>query len=199
MQSNNELPDVPEPFNLAEARRPIDLPDADNAFVAFAAAGQLLENPPNNQVDLDRFNLLDNAVLECDLKPITWSSASPGIRAYLKAKQPALETWREGSQRPDGLYYQPDKMSIDSTMELIPDAAVLSGMAALEGSRLEDAGDREGAWKWYRAILRCSRLIGRHGMLVQRNFGAKIHLLATRSILHWAADPGVDARLLRQA
>ena len=89
MQATDELPDVPDPFDVAEPRRPIELPDADNAFVAYAAAQPLLVTPRNNQVDLDRYNLLCNAVLDGDIKQITWSSASPGIRAYLTAKHPA--------------------------------------------------------------------------------------------------------------
>ncbi len=72
-------------------------------------------------------------------------------------------------------------------------------MAALEGSRLEEAGDREAAWEWYRAMLRCSRLIGRHGMGIQRIVGAKVHAVAARHILKWAADPRLGAVPLRRA
>ena len=77
--------------------------------------------------------------------------------------------------------------------------AILAAMAALEGSRLEEAGALEDAWHWYRAILRCSRLIGRHGLFIQRLIGARIHALAARLILRWAADPRVGADQLRRA
>src|SRR5829696_4681141 len=41
------LPDVGDPFDVAEARRPVEIPDADNAFVAYAAAHNLV-GPPNS-------------------------------------------------------------------------------------------------------------------------------------------------------
>jgi hypothetical protein len=82
---------------------------------------------------------------------------------------------------------------------LIEDARVFAGMAALEGSRLEESGAPEDAWDWYCAMVRSSRLIGRHGSLVQRLFGAKIHDLAVRCILRWASDPRVGAAPLRRA
>ena len=55
------------------------------------------------------------------------------------------------------------------------------------------------AWDWYRAMLRFSRHVGRHRCLIEREVGAAVHELATRRILHWAADPRVDAQQLRHA
>ena len=115
-----------------------------------------------------------------EIKPLTWSSAPPGLHEYLEGKRAALEIWREGSRRRDAVYHQPGRLSIGSEMHLIQDANVFAAMAALEGSRLEEAGARDEAWDWYLAMLRCSRLIGRHGPLVQRLFGARIHALAAR-------------------
>jgi hypothetical protein len=48
-------------------------------------------------------------------------------------------------------------------------------------------------------MLRASRLIGRHGCLSQRLYGARIHKLAARCILRWASDRRVDAGRLRRA
>jgi hypothetical protein len=64
---------------------------------------------------------------------------------------------------------------------------------------LEEQGAMSEAWKWYRAMLRSSRLVGRHGFLVERRFGADLHALAARRILHWASDQRVDAGMLRRA
>ena len=198
MRSLDGLPDVGDPFDVAEARRPVEIPDADNAFVAYAAAKAKLGNPPN-PIDEARMTLLWDAVWNNEIKPLTWSSASPGLRDYLEAKRAALEIWREGSGRRDALYHQPGRMKIDTRLSLIQDAIHFAGMATLEGSRLEDAGKRDEAWDWYRAILRSSRLIGRHGGLVQRLYGERIHALAVRCILRWAADPRVGAGQLRRA
>ncbi|WP_406698250.1 hypothetical protein V5E97_05275 [Singulisphaera sp. Ch08] len=197
MGSLDGLPDVGEPFDVAEARRPVALPDVDNAFVAYAAAHKLVDPP--NSIDEARRGLFFQAVWGNENKPLTWSSAPPGLCEYLEIKRAALEIWREGSRRRDALHQQPSRLSVHTEMYLMQDATVFAGMAALEGSRLEDAGAWDAAWDNYLAILRCSRLIGRHGTLIQRQYGARIHSLASRCILRWAADPNLEAGQLRRA
>jgi hypothetical protein len=197
MGSLDVLPDVGDPFDVALARRPVEILDADNAFVAYAAAHKLVDRP--NSIDEARWGLFLEAFQFGEIKLLTWSSATPALREYLESKRAALEIWREGSHRRDALYHQPGRLSIGSDMNLIQDAGVFAGMAALEGSRLEVAGARDEAWDWYLAMLRSSRLIGRHGMLVQRVRGSKVHLLAARCILRWAVDPRLGPEQLRQA
>lgn len=198
MQSLDGLPDVGDPFEWTEARRPVEIPDADNAFVAYTAAKAGLGNP-RNQVDDARMTLLYDAVWNNDLKPLTWSLASAGLRDDLEAERAALEVWREGSGRRDALHLQPGLMRINTRLSLMPDTIHFAGLATLEGSRLEDAGKRDEAWDWYHALLRSSRLVGRQGGFVQRLYGERIHALAVRCILRWAADPRVGATQLRRA
>jgi hypothetical protein len=197
MQSLDGLPDVGDPFDVAEARRPVVIPDADNAFVAYEAADQKLRNlpsPANGRPDL-----LYEAVWVREDKPVSWASAHPGVRRYVEAKRAALEIWREGSECRDAVYHQPSQLGPDTSLFLISEVMHFAAMAAMEVSRLEDAGARDQAWDWYRAMLRSSRLIVRHGMLGDRTFGAMIHALAARCILRWAADPRAEAGLLRRA
>ena len=116
-----------------------------------------------------------------------------GLPRIPKAEAAALEIWREGSGRRDALYYQPAQITIDAVITLVPDAAVLAGLAALEGSRLEQAGAMDDAWDWYRAILRFSRLRRPAWVPHPADF-AKIHALAWRLILRWAADLRIRRR-----
>jgi hypothetical protein len=190
MRDPDALPDVGDPFDLAEARRPIVIPDPDNAYVAYAEAHQKLTRFPP---------ALEDAAWDDKNDALIWSGADSIIRAYLEKNRAALEIWRQGSQRPDALYYQPALITSDSILPLIQDAIPLAGLAAVEASRHEEKGDMDEAWIWYRATLRASRLVGRHGVLVQRHRGARIHALAARRIVRWAADPRVGAKLLRQA
>ncbi len=138
MRSLDGLPDVGDPFDVAEARRPVEIAPADNAFVAYAEASKLL-GPWSPMDDAPRDQLLD-AFGGDEKKPLTWSSAPRGLREYLEAKRAALEIWREGSRRRDALYHQPSEASMGSVMNLIDDAKLFAAMAALEGSRLEEAG-----------------------------------------------------------
>ena len=76
MRSLDGLPDVGDPFDVAEARRPIEIPDADNVFVAYEAARQKLVNPPK-PIDLARWHSLHDAVRDAEFKTLTWTSAPP--------------------------------------------------------------------------------------------------------------------------
>ncbi len=180
------LPEVGDPFDVAEALRPVDLPDEKNAYVVYATA-----HPGHFQ--------FPKGLTTIDFKTLTWSKAGPEVRAFVEQKRPAMDRWRVGSERPDALYHQPREFAMDTLLPLIQDMRYLAGLAGLEGSRLEDEGAMGQAWDWYRAMLRFSRLAGRHGCLIERLVGAAVHDQATGRILHWAADPRVDAKQLRQA
>jgi hypothetical protein len=180
------LPDVGDPFDVALARQPIVIPDADNAYVLYTEAKQKLLRLPA-------------ALHKVDLKTLTWATAGDEVRDFTEQNRPALEAWREGTGRPDALYNQPGKLAVDTLLPVVQELRLLASLAALEGSRHEEKAEMEEAWRWYRATLRSSRHVGRHGVIIERLVGAVIHETAARRILHWAADPRVDARLLRQA
>jgi hypothetical protein len=56
-----------------------------------------------------------------------------------------------------------------------------------------------GAWGWYRATLRASRHLGKHGCPPERLFGTWMHEKASKALARWASDPRVDAGMLRRA
>jgi hypothetical protein len=171
---------------VAEALRPVDLPDDQNAYAVYATA----HPGPVILPAAWTFTL-------ADFKTMTWSRAGQAVRAFVDQKRMALEKWRVGSERPDALYLQPEQMAKNRPIPLTQDMLFLAMLAELEGSRLEEAGAMGQAWDWYRALLRFSRLVGRHGGA--RWAGAIAHEHATRRIVHWAADPRVDTAQLRKA
>ena len=182
----DELPDIGDPFDVAEARRPINIRDTENAYVLYAEASRQHPEFP--------------AILwDVDLKTLTWSKASASVREFVEKNRPALETWREASDRPEAIYQQPGDFAFGTVLRLLNEVRTMADLAALEGSRHEEAGRMDRAWQWYRAMLRASRHVGTHGVLVERRFGAQMHANAAGRILHWAADPRVDATLLRKA
>jgi hypothetical protein len=186
IRSLNGLPDIGDPFDVAAALRPIEIPDEQNAYVVYASA-----HPGRFQ--------FPTALEGVDFKPLTWSKARPEVRAFVEQKRPAMEKWRVGSERPDALALQPrDYLARGLTIPQVTlDMFDLTRLAGLEGSRLEEAGAMSQAWDWYRAMLRFSRLVVRHRG--PRYIGAEVHEHATSRILRWAADPRVDARQLRKA
>jgi hypothetical protein len=180
------LPDVGDPFDVATARRPIYVDDSDNAYVLFAQAK-------------GKQSTFTAALSKLELTTLVWAKAGAEIRDYLEKNHEALELWRAGSERPDALYHQPGQEAIDTLLPLVQDTMILSRLAGLEGSRHQDQGEMVEAWAWYRAILRSSRHVGKHGVSIERLIGASMHKHAARRILNWAVDPRVDAPLLRNA
>jgi hypothetical protein len=181
----DELPDIGDPFDVAEALRPIDLPDDQNAYAVYATI-------PSSRTPFWK------AFPNVDFKTLTWSKAGPELRAFVEQERSAMEKWREGSERPDALYQQPGETAKNQGVpQLTQNMANLARLGAMEGSRLEEAGAMSQAWDWYQAMLRFSRLVGRHGGW--RYVGARLHDLASSRILRWAADARVDAGQLRKA
>ncbi len=186
MRSLDDLPDVGDPFDVARELRPVVIPDENNAYVSYAEARQLRTRPPA-------------AMARVKLATLSWAEAGTPVRDYLAENRPALKAWRDGTERPDALYHQPDKLAFDTSLPLVDDLRELAWLAGIEGSRMEEQGAMGEAWSWYRAMLRSSRHVGKRGVLLGRAAGAIIHEKAARRIVHWASDSRVDGAMLRRA
>jgi hypothetical protein len=186
LRSLKGLPDVGDPFDLAEARRRVGVPDGENAYVDYVDAARLLAPRP---ATLSRV----------DLTKLSWSDAGTNVREYVEQNGAALSKWREGTQRDGAVYNQPGQLAFDTLLPVIDHLRTLVALAGLEGSRLQEQGRMEEAWAWYRGMLRTGRHVGAHGVLIERTTGARLHTTAARRIFHWAADPRVGADLLRRA
>jgi hypothetical protein len=166
-QNLDGLPDVGDPFDVAAARRSIDIADTDNAYTFYVEAkGELWKLPA--------------ALSKLDFAKLTWATANDDVHVFVGNNRPALELWREGSERPAAVYNQPGNLAMDTVLPVVQQVAFLSTLAGLQGSRLEQEGAMVAAWNWYRAMLRSSRHVGMHGVLVERMIGASQHEVAAR-------------------
>ena len=190
VRSAGELPDLGDPFDVAAARQPVVIADRDNAYVAYAAARIDTAVVPDE---------IGEAAWKADEDALRWSKANSASLELVEKYRWALEILREGSQRTDAMYHQPGEYSVHTVLGLMQEVFIHNALAGLEGSRLEEQGKMAEAWVWYHAMLRSSRMVGRHAGLVERRYGAKMHELAVKRILRWAADPRVDAAMLRRA
>jgi hypothetical protein len=173
------LPDVGDPFDVKAFGQPI--PDETNAFVLYRkAVGILPEEPEDNAND-------------------DWKTADTEQRAWFERSQEALAIWRKGSERPDARFLDPDLIRFDSNLNVLYALRSLGRLTLLKGSRLEDSGDFDGALDWYLALLRVSRHCGKRGCIAERIIGIAIHRGASTRLIRWAADPKVDAKMLRRA
>jgi len=176
------LPDVGDPPGITELYA-LSIPEKENAYTYYRRASAQFVQRPRDMMTV----------------PTDWASAGNRTRQWLLDNRPALDLWRKGAARSEALYYNPTKIHAETLLPAVQDLRELARLALLEASRLAEEGDMAGAWEWYRAVLRCSRHVGRHGGLVERRVGQAILHFALEPIEQWAADARTDAALLRQS
>jgi len=132
----SDLPDVGDPFDVAEAQRPLVVAEEDNAFILYEEAEAKLGKPPEQ-------------LQRAEFSALLWARMGPEVRSYLEQNRPALELWRSGTDRPDALYCQPGTASFNTSRRPVWDLWPLCKLALLEGDRLEAAGKLSEAWPWY--------------------------------------------------
>jgi hypothetical protein len=180
--SLRDLPDIGDPFDVKQVAH-IDLGDSDNAFVLYREATERFK-APSAQVNL---NVSD------------WTKATPEARRSAEDNAAALELVRQASERPKALYHQPGDLVFSTRIDVVQDLRPLCRLALLEGSRRESQGDWDGAWVCYRSVLRTSRHVGSHGVLVQGLIGVALLSMSTERVFAWADNPNVRATALRRA
>lgn len=180
------LRDVGDPFDVAAVSATRFSADRD-AFVFFR---QALAKLRPSQPELPK--------VVAAAGPVTsWSKADPKAREWLAANYEALDMFRRGADQTDG-FAHPVRDETAFTHERVH-LQRLVGLALLEGSRLEDQGDMEGAWTWYRAVLRTRAHIMRRGTVFERFFTTRCFPWVQKRVALWAADPKTEIPQLRRA
>ncbi len=183
------VPDIGEPFD-AQAFRALTIPVERNAYVDYQEAWALFKpwSPPSQSAQ-NRVDGRDH-----------WSVASAEIRRWAEDNRAALAAFRRGSERPDALDAVPkfEGTHVD-TWGMQGPLRMLETLAMLEGSRLEAQGDMEGAWGWYRAVLRMIGHVGMHGTVHRRSVAQRWHDELRDRLSGWSADPRTTPDLVRRA
>ena len=173
------LPDVGDPFDVAAfADEPI--PDDRNAFTLYRQAAKLMTRQPTGATH-------------------DWATADEAQKRWLEANREALELWRRGTERPEALGIPLRTITFGTALPVITEMRTFARMASLEATRLEAMGEFDRALTWHVAALRSGRHCGTRGVILERLVGIAINQSASRQIGRWAADPRVDAVMLRRA
>jgi hypothetical protein len=182
------LPDLGEPFDVA-AFGTIPVPDTENAFVLYRQAAA-------------RLKPLDPKIVAANPKiwdETDWAKSDLIVRRWAEENREAQDLWQQGTGCREAVLAQPQDMKMDTLLGPVQELRSLARLGLLEGSRREQAGDLEGAWELYRAVLRSSRHAGMHGGAVQRLIGLAIRRQATPHAARWAEHTRLTAPLLRRA
>lgn len=182
------LPNAPEPFDTAKLGR-VEIADAENAMVAYrtiiARLGEM--NTQGYAIDQKAWDVTD------------WSAADPEVRRWAEDHRAWLAAYLPATDLRESLLVQPEAQGMGARLGPAQSLRPFVRLALLEGSRLEQAGDLEGAWWMDRAALRASRHAGMHGGLIQRVIGHELLKLARPRVEGWAENPRMTPGLLRRA
>ncbi len=177
---------VPEPFDVVafENRR---VPDAENAYPFYAKAGLMLDG-----------NLPSNGPAKPRQLGKDWSNLGSDAQRWVERNLPALEIWRQGTDRPllrfpRGAILSAEDFNIANQLEL------WQLLSLLQASRLEETGDLSGAWNWHKARLRMRvHYIRLQTVIPIHNLTVLLDRLIGRAEL-WGKLPGITVAQLRQA
>lgn len=181
------LDDAPEPFDIAafQAER---IPDDQNAYAIFKRAYEMLDKKPPSFTNL-----------QMKMREAEWVDINAEARDWIDRNLPALEVWRTGTDLP---FLQSPKGLLDFSEDPAVSwnsRTLWSQMALLQASRLEDAGDFSGAWKWHKARLRGWLQTGYRQPLINLfSTSFRFSQLSTRS-QSWADHKGVTVAQIRTA
>jgi hypothetical protein len=177
------LPDVGDPFDVAEFRAFRVLQNQDAILLLRRA-----------QAKLSRMPGMSNTVIRAG-PVVGWSKTPPELRQWVIANRAVLEMFREAAERPDGIVHPADDRDPYDVVNL----GQFAWLALLEASRLAEQGDVEGAWIWYRALIRMKGHLMRRGSIFQRYVGDRNLIDLRPCIAIWAADRRTTVPMLRRA
>lgn len=167
------------------------LPANENAFMFYRRASAMLPAVPGSIDDGAGVTAIDRGE--------DWSVVPSDVRDRLEKCQPALATWKLGTELDDGHYLDVADFDYSTLLSDVQTLRRLSNLAALHMLRSLSEGKTDKAWAWLRAALRSSRHAGKHGVAVERLVGISIHHQTARAIVHWAAQNEVSIEQLSEA
>lgn len=182
------VPLVPEPFDVSAAGH-VDIGEGENAYDLYRQAAPHFATMPTAVADA-----YDHLTKEPDP-----SSIPEELLTFLESQREVLELTRQGSERPEALYYQPDEHNVSPRLHATHALRLFARLAEVEALRLELAGDVGAAWGWHRAVLRTSRHCGMHGCLIERIVGCALYGAATDGVVRWSRRSDVHLARLYEA
>jgi hypothetical protein len=181
LNSLNGLPDIGDPFDVAEFRA-FRIPDEQNAFTYLRRASEKL----TNLAGMAGWNGSSPGELK-----FSWSIANPTLREWAGANREAIELFQQGADQSD---------AANPAGESVVNGQRLALCVLVEGDRRQERRDTAGAWDCYRAVLRMATHTRRRGSLRQRqDLDAYWDGFLQQRLGTWAADPRTTIPQLRNA
>ena len=174
----SRVPDIGDPFPVSEVLKP--MPDEENAFPLFKEAFAL----QIKVADWDSSQFYDE---QFD----GWYSTDTLLHHYLELNRPALEKWREATEKENYQIVPNDLVSEEFEWTEIVADRDLARLCRTEIERLTKTGKPGDALPWLRASFRCSGLVTRNAPKFNRLMGVFFFAISAESAHKWAQHPDI--------
>lgn len=124
-----------------------------------------------------------------------WADTDDEVKAWCKANELALETWRIGTTMPLKLQTR-DFIALSFS---VIDERDMFSLARLESCRLQTDRQHLQSWRWQEAQLRAAAQFSVAGNSISRICGHSFHSTACKNVVEWSVDPRVPSDLLTDA
>ena len=203
------VPAIDVPFEVAEFIRVADdIPPEENGGENYRRANEMYRQ------ELDQLqSQLGQAGIDSMHNQICsrWADADETTRSVVERLLPSLLEWRAGTEKQHGQVTplaarEYVSMGLFLTIERSHQFQSVEGLsrkmvrlAVIEASRLEEEGDFEGAWRWYRTVYLNMGHLARRNALTPRLIGNALHFMMIDRVVEWAENPNVTPEQLRKA
>ncbi len=179
----SQVPNIDDPFPASMLLKPI--PTEQNAFPLFEEAFAL--HVEVAEVDFEKY---------MDEELDGWDPAHHHLNKYLELNRPALEKWREATEKENYQVVPVDQLSLDFYVTNIQANRALVRWCQVEIERLTKTGKPADTLPWLRASFRCSGLVTRNAPWLDRLVGAAVFAISTTSAENWMQQPDVTREQL---
>ncbi len=187
-----QIPYIDHPFDI-EAFGTVKITPAENAFFEYQQATSKMVKPKSLEGEGGNINSFHEALAK------DWNELPQGVKDWLKDNDEALQIWKQGTTKPDFLYYQPKDQMFIMDLSVTDKMRKMTRLVILKCKNLRSEGRVEEEWEWCLALYKCSRQIGKHGGDIERLQGMAMYANAVEAIVPWANDPQVNGMQLKNA
>ncbi len=185
----NQVPLIPEPYDVAAFFESKKTPDSENAYVDYQKAGLQIKKDkyPERIWDTEKISVL------------SWEKVPDEVKAAVATGRPVLEMWLTGTKKPHALAVPPEELRVTSTLGAIDGLPFIGKLAFWKQMQLQDQGDLEQSWEIIAAGFRCSAHLVNSGTFIERLVGFSLRKDFGRHLIRWSEDPKVNSAELRNA
>ncbi len=191
----NQVPLIPEPFDVAEFLEAHRVSDDENSLVEYQEAIKLYVMKP------EWSPLVTFVAGATDPNPLKlkWKDAPQIAKDAIAANDESLEKWLQGSRKPKFCDISLAEIQPDQPLSELTELQKILKFAFWKQSQLQDEGRLDESWEIILGGYRTAVQLMNEGLLIERLIGNNCHQHFIAHQIRWSEDPRLDSVALQSA